>query len=904
MREDFVIIENKKYIPLRVAAKLSGYAKDYLGQLSRGGYIDAKRLGRAWFVSEDSVLAYKSGLRQLSFEKGVKTEIGQSAAQTRPSQPKDAAVQESFTEKRAGVHPPAFPERIGIISRADTEAIKKASIKSEASFWLLSRKLGGAVSQAAFYLASRTFYIFVSSKKRLKIKESRIFATPKTQEILADSASFAKKFFLKKRAYLIARRHFLLSRQFRSIFVVFLIFFIGFWIGDTRDFLGNAALKGIAKAREINFHTVFQEPGGGIKDFFAQRWRERTGEARNMLKIMESRTSVSVREFDFDDYRKIGDIFVENIGGFVLRNYNNVSYIRENASEIIGSRAISYMRDSDKFWDFYAFKEGDAFYSSAASVEGGDKFLNVFSSGLKYVIPRIAANYDFYLHDVADYIRSLFAPDVSNTEFAQNYQVEFDALRGEFEILKKSGFTIERIITEPNLIERTILREIAGLSQADLDNRVNILRNEIFQEIARLNQLLSNQVDSNTRIVQLTQVIHELESVTLTNVTVNGVIGLTDADIPNDITISGYLPLAGGTLTGDLFLTNPARIGVGTTSPFADISAAGLIAGDYLYIASTTATSTFNAGIQVASLNVTSATATSTFANGIQIASGCFRLPDGSCAGTGGGSGSGTVNAGTLNTLAYYTGATEVSSADFLFVSAAGQVLGIGTSTPNANAIVTIGATSTASIPLALKLQTGQIADAFQIQDSASSTLFSIDSSGRLEGFVSNSSSTIDSAFNVSGLFQASSTILAGGGTSTFYGGIVSQGLQITNGAGAIESASAGTSTFANGIDINTGVGCFAINGACISGGSGAGSVNAGTQDRLAYYSSSANIDPASFLAIDTTNSIFDISASINIYGEIASLGSGIGTSTLFAATSALGIGTSTPDANAVLTVG
>lgn len=34
--------------------------------------------------------------------------------------------------------------------------------------------------------------------------------------------------------------------------------------------------------------------------------------------------------------------------------------------------------------------------------------------------------------------------------------------------------------------------------------------------------------------------------------TVNGVSGLTDADIPNNLTASNYLPLSGGTLTGDL----------------------------------------------------------------------------------------------------------------------------------------------------------------------------------------------------------------------------------------------------------------------------------------------------------------------------------------------------------------
>lgn len=43
------------------------------------------------------------------------------------------------------------------------------------------------------------------------------------------------------------------------------------------------------------------------------------------------------------------------------------------------------------------------------------------------------------------------------------------------------------------------------------------------------------------------------------NLTVSGVSGLTDADIPNNITVNNYLPLTGGTLTDDLIITGPTN---------------------------------------------------------------------------------------------------------------------------------------------------------------------------------------------------------------------------------------------------------------------------------------------------------------------------------------------------------
>lgn len=51
-------IKGQKYISSKRAAKLTGYAKDYVGQLARGGKVSATRVGRAWYVSEEEILAH------------------------------------------------------------------------------------------------------------------------------------------------------------------------------------------------------------------------------------------------------------------------------------------------------------------------------------------------------------------------------------------------------------------------------------------------------------------------------------------------------------------------------------------------------------------------------------------------------------------------------------------------------------------------------------------------------------------------------------------------------------------------------------------------------------------------------------------------------------------------------
>ncbi len=59
MSLETVVIDGKEYISSARAASLVGYTKDYVGQLARAGKVDATRVGRSWYISEDSIRAHK-----------------------------------------------------------------------------------------------------------------------------------------------------------------------------------------------------------------------------------------------------------------------------------------------------------------------------------------------------------------------------------------------------------------------------------------------------------------------------------------------------------------------------------------------------------------------------------------------------------------------------------------------------------------------------------------------------------------------------------------------------------------------------------------------------------------------------------------------------------------------------
>ena len=99
-----------------------------------------------------------------------------------------------------------------------------------------------------------------------------------------------------------------------------------------------------------------------------------------------------------------------------------------------------------------------------------------------------------------------------------------------------------------------------AITHSELDAALNSLRSQLFA-ITESGPSFSGPAAStpaNFQSVALTQRIDQLANVTISNVTVHGVAGLTTADIPTGITAANYLPLAGGALTGCLLYTSDA----------------------------------------------------------------------------------------------------------------------------------------------------------------------------------------------------------------------------------------------------------------------------------------------------------------------------------------------------------
>lgn len=126
---------------------------------------------------------------------------------------------------------------------------------------------------------------------------------------------------------------------------------------------------------------------------------------------------------------------------------------------------------------------------------------------------------------------------------------------------------------------------------------------------------------------------------------------LFDAVTNNSMKVSNFgSTLSGASIYGTAInnsVTLDNKLGISTTTPYAALSVVGStgVVADHYTATSTTATSTFAAGIQATYLNLTGASATSTATNGLNLSAGCFAI-NGVCVG---GGGSGTVTSVATN---------------------------------------------------------------------------------------------------------------------------------------------------------------------------------------------------------------------------------------------------------------
>jgi hypothetical protein len=249
----------------------------------------------------------------------------------------------------------------------------------------------------------------------------------------------------------------------------------------------------------------------------------------------------------------------------------------------------------------------------------------------------------------------------------------------------------------------TSSNSVTGVSKSYVDDQIQALRNSISSDVFKNSSYLypANAGLSQAAInAAISQRIDQLNNVTITNTTVHGVSGLTAADIPTGITASNYLPLAGGSLSGNVTVS-----GTASTSNLVVSSAFsfGALTGILKSVSGVVSATLVNLASDVTGILpiANGGTGTSTVPTYGKLllgnASGGYDLAATSTLGITAG-GSGSVGAGTAGQFPYFAGSgTTVTATSSLFLSTAGNI-GLGTTSPFARLSIAGAAGGTSNL--------------------------------------------------------------------------------------------------------------------------------------------------------------------------------------------------------------
>lgn len=125
-----LIIGDQKYISSKQAAEVTGYTKDYVGQLCREGRVEARLVGRNWYVREAAIRDHRFG--ELSQE-GAKT--GEKPREVKAEMPKI-----DWQATYSPIEEPALPPLSPKTEEGSTEVPTAEEMQSAWQEWFATRE--------------------------------------------------------------------------------------------------------------------------------------------------------------------------------------------------------------------------------------------------------------------------------------------------------------------------------------------------------------------------------------------------------------------------------------------------------------------------------------------------------------------------------------------------------------------------------------------------------------------------------------------------------------------------------------------------------------------------------------------------------------------------------------------
>jgi hypothetical protein len=168
---DELTLDGKIYLSSKRAAQLTGYAKDYVGQLCREGRVEARLVGRNWYVLESSI-------REHRFGGGLQKETTKSSENTEKEADSEQNEAAESWRTPAQYMPEPSPELLLLAAEKKTE-LKEINLIDTAAF---AEKTGQNTESPIIQEMQTAWYDWFSRTNGLKISKETLLEDEETIE--------------------------------------------------------------------------------------------------------------------------------------------------------------------------------------------------------------------------------------------------------------------------------------------------------------------------------------------------------------------------------------------------------------------------------------------------------------------------------------------------------------------------------------------------------------------------------------------------------------------------------------------------------------------------------------------------------------------------------------------------
>jgi hypothetical protein len=575
-----ITLNGKVYIASRLAAKLAGYAQDYVGQLCRMQKLDATRVGRVWYVTEESILNHKKTAEQL-----LSVQNRNYSTYTRKTDAPAQAVVATATVEAQVVAPIAAPVAAAVVSGLESEDVQVPTATGVAfvqgSVDSIAEVVEENAAATAVFAVEEVLPTVVEVAEVIKtpavVVEAPVVVeilpeiapepivvevveqTPVVEEVIAPvevvapiAAPILSPFlFADIDAQAEAEADELAPKDFAEQLL--------FTSKKSRRALSTAlALAILLNAFTFN-NPEFATAALDSTVRFAQAVQQTYGAVNQVASLA---------------LRQAGVAEDEDLAG-MSRSVVNVAAASffKNGFEAIASNSYSLINDGVNGLSAFAGSFGTRAQNMVAST-----FTDSIRSGFASLFGRTAPQTTRVV---------VYAPV---EKAAPTVQLKTIAAPKQTAVIsvKSQPAVVERIVNNrltERVTERVTERIVGEVTQADLDSRINELYNKMQKQFSALSTGNGGSVTNLYQTIANMQRIDTLSGVAITNSTFTGgtIEGLNGLSVNgnisgNNISANGQLTISGtatSTIAGDVAFDSDTlfidsvnnRVGVGTSSP-------------------------------------------------------------------------------------------------------------------------------------------------------------------------------------------------------------------------------------------------------------------------------------------------------------------------------------------------